>query len=1318
VPASVRIRVVEVEADLGQGRTPRWRYGSGLLIGGRTVLTAAHVVVGAAGVAIRGPDKRSRLAVHDPAWTGDPDRLDLALLTIPDLPESLPDVPVAVVDRDASGDAFVEKCWSVGYPAFGVVERDGRQRIRDTAQVHGHIPPLSGLVEGLLYLQVTAAPQQLPGSGTLGKSQWAGMSGAAVFAGDALVGVVSEHGPQRGPSDITVTPLQLLSETGHAPANASLWWERLGVSDPSTLSRLPVAAGPPEPRYRATLRGIRGRAGVLLGRDDELQCIAGFAVGANDAFGQGTVANGYLWLVSGAWAGKTALLAEAVASMPSEVDVVAYFLVAREGAASREKFLGVLVPQLAWLLGIDAPGVVDEDVFRDLWERAALQARDRLRHLLLIVDGLDEDASPGWLSVAALLPSEQLGRHARVVVSSRPSYEVPTDVDAHHPLRTTAAHVITSSPAAGELKLRAEQEIQHLLRGESPEAEEFELRFHVLGLLTAAAGALSVQDLATMTKRKAPTIHAFISGQAARTLEPVGLQEARRYRFAHQTLLEACQQNPLVGGDRQYRDELYAWAEEWRLKGWPTADAGEFGVPTYLLDSASVTPLYLLDAYPATLAGDPLRPGDLQRLADLVSDSGWTESSVAQLGVDPVLASLRTAAQLMPAQPSVATMLRLLERQAHHLRHPRAVGRPGFVTTQMALEALRQEVDGVFHAAVERLRRLPVPQLIPIGTSERAEAHLVSLLGRVNGDVRAVAVTGAGLVVSGGRDGTLRMWNPATPGDPGRELGRDEGEVWSVAVTADGLVVSGGGNGSVRLWDPGTPGNPARELGRHKGVVRALAVTADGLVVSCGDDGAVRLWDPTTRGDPGFELGHHKWVSAVAATADGLVVSGGRDGAVRLWDPTASGNPPRELGRHEGAVWSVAVTADGLVVSGGDNTVRLWDPATTESPAREMGRQDEEVWAVAVTADGLVVSGGIEGAVLVWDPATPDYPVRELGRHQDLVWALAVTADGLVVSGGGDGTVFLWNPTIPDDRASELARGQHLISAVAATPDGLTVLGWDGGPVLISNLRPDEPARVLGYHRGRVGAVAVTADGLVVSGGRDGTVRLWNPANPDDPGRELGRHDAKVLAVAVTHDGVVVSGWSDGTVQLSYVETRHDTASELGRGVDLAGTPSADKDTWALAAAVTGDGLVVFGCQDGTVRLWNLTMQGEPARELGRQKEWVLAVAVTADGLVVSSGADGAVRLWDPTTPGAHGRELGSHETWVRAVAVTADGPVVSGGDDGALLLWDPATPGAPSSELARYDGRILALTVTDDELLWVVTPRGNTRFGIKTATR
>lgn len=50
-------RIVEVIADLGEAAGPRYRYGSGCIVRGHTVLTAAHVVVGAQAVQVRRPDK-------------------------------------------------------------------------------------------------------------------------------------------------------------------------------------------------------------------------------------------------------------------------------------------------------------------------------------------------------------------------------------------------------------------------------------------------------------------------------------------------------------------------------------------------------------------------------------------------------------------------------------------------------------------------------------------------------------------------------------------------------------------------------------------------------------------------------------------------------------------------------------------------------------------------------------------------------------------------------------------------------------------------------------------------------------------------------------------------------------------------------------------------------------------------------------------------------------------------------------------------------------------------------------------------------------
>ena len=77
------------------------------------------------------------------------------------------------------------------------------------------------------------------------------MSGAAVFAGDLLLGVVTEHMRDRGASDITVSPLDGLLNPDHSPPHAAQWWRRLGVRDPAALPHLPVPA-----RVRDTLEDV------------------------------------------------------------------------------------------------------------------------------------------------------------------------------------------------------------------------------------------------------------------------------------------------------------------------------------------------------------------------------------------------------------------------------------------------------------------------------------------------------------------------------------------------------------------------------------------------------------------------------------------------------------------------------------------------------------------------------------------------------------------------------------------------------------------------------------------------------------------------------------------------------------------------------------------------------------------------------------------------------------------------------------------------------------------------------------------------------
>jgi hypothetical protein len=72
----------------------------------------------------------------------------------------------------------------VGFPE--AEQRDGK---RDTKQIRGHIEALSGLKSGLITVHIdeVATPSSAPGA----SSSWSGASGAALFCGDLLTGVVT-----------------------------------------------------------------------------------------------------------------------------------------------------------------------------------------------------------------------------------------------------------------------------------------------------------------------------------------------------------------------------------------------------------------------------------------------------------------------------------------------------------------------------------------------------------------------------------------------------------------------------------------------------------------------------------------------------------------------------------------------------------------------------------------------------------------------------------------------------------------------------------------------------------------------------------------------------------------------------------------------------------------------------------------------------------------------------------------------------------------------------------------------------------------------
>ncbi|GJF34986.1 hypothetical protein KNE206_76860 [Kitasatospora sp. NE20-6] len=440
------------------------------------------------------------------------------------------------------------------------------------------------------------------------------------------------------------------------------------------------------------------------------------------------------------------------------------------------------------------------------------------------------------------------------------------------------------------------------------------------------------------------------------------------------------------------------------------------------------------------------------------------------------------------------------------------------------------------------------PPIITTGTVRPRQLHL-QLTGHV-GRVWSVAVfaapDGTPRLASGGDDGTVRVWDPATGTQVGDPLTGHDGGVRAVAVFAapDGTprLASAGDDGTVRVWDPATGTQVGDPLTGHDGGVWSVAVFAapDGtprLATGSGDDWTVRVWDPATGTQVGDPLTGHVgrvWSVAVFAAPDGTprLASAGDDGTVRIWDPatgTQVGDPPTG---HDGGVRAVAAftAPDGtprLASAGGYGTVRIWNPATSTQegwlvtsyhrgvwrvPGFSATGHVGGVWSVAVFAapDGTprLASGGGDGAVRVWDPATGTQVGDPLTGHDGAVWSVAVFAapDGTprLASAGSDGTVRVWwDPATGTQESGPLTGHNDWVNAVAvfAAPDGTPRLasGGDDGTVRVwdpaTGIQVGDP---LTGHDGGVRAVAVFAapDGtprLATGSGDDRTVRIWNP---------------------------------------------------------------------------------------------------------------------------------------------------------------------------------------------------------------------------------
>ncbi|XP_074106164.1 transducin beta-like protein 3 [Cotesia typhae] len=514
-----------------------------------------------------------------------------------------------------------------------------------------------------------------------------------------------------------------------------------------------------------------------------------------------------------------------------------------------------------------------------------------------------------------------------------------------------------------------------------------------------------------------------------------------------------------------------------------------------------------------------------------------------------------------------------------------------------------------------------------------------------------------------------------------------QGPVPLIRFFGNDIMVSGGSDSSIRLWNL-QHHSCTHNLKGVQGVVSVLECHPDPerkLLFAAGDDTKIYGWDISTGKLKSTLLGHFSKITSISFHKNGdNLVSSGRDKVLILWD-IVEGVSIRVLPVYEGIEGAFIIpsgvklpidTDEDLdnkiyVASAGEKgAVKIWEMKS----GREVYCQQNSLISAAKEDGGLSIT--------------------HLLLNEQLESFAVVSTDHHII-------IHVLKSFVPTKQF--VGYSDEILDIVyLGENDSHIAVATNSFDIKLYELQTMN-CQLLRGHTDLVLALATTPANryLMVSSAKDNSVRIWLMCRESNLMFCIGhseRHTASVGSVALSQlSASFFASVSQDTCLKLWALPKKMLPTDKNIDLEVNHTVIGHQKDVNCVVISPNDKIIATGSQDKTAKLWsadNLQLIGVLRGH--RRGVWCVRFS-PIDQVLLTTSADCTIKLWSISELNCLKTFEGHECSVLRAEFITRGMQLITSGADGLLKLWIVKTSEAIST-LEAHDNRVWALAVSHDE--------------------